>query len=260
MADTRDNGKKSKEARWFSDEGRHLDSFGLVLGLSVASVAVLALIDLDNATTSLRSELASMGVTLTVGLTLVFALRASGVAKRPRRIAEVLVGVVVLGVITLTVVGTVADIPGATDVFSSRPSFGWTLISIVSPFIVLRRVMKHEKVTMQTLLGAVSVYMLLALAFNYAFLAVDNVGGGSPFFAQPETTSSFMYFSLSTITTVGYGDLSAVGDVGRFLASTEAVLGQILLVTVVARLVSLYSLASNDPSSSGNRAETTAVE
>lgn len=251
---------KSRESRWFSDEGKHVDRFGLVLGLSAASVTVLALIDLDEVATSLRSEIAWVGVTITVGLTLVFALRASGVAKRPRRIAEIAVGIIVLGATALTIGEAIVDVPGTAEFDAARPSFAWTLITIVAPFIVLRRVMKHDKVTIQTLLGAVSVYLLLALAFNYAFLVVDDVSGGSPFFAQPETTSSFMYFSLSTITTVGYGDLTAVSDTGRFLASAEAVLGQILLVTVVARLVSLYSLASAKPVPSGDRGETTAVE
>jgi len=251
--------KKSKGSRWFSDEGRHLDRFGLVLTLSGLSVAVLALIDLDDASDSFRSELAWLGVTVTVGLTLVFALRASGVAKRPRRIAEIAVGLVVLGVIVITIGGAIFEIPEIARSLASRPSFAWTLITIVSPIVVLRRIMKHDTVTTQTLLGAISVYLLLALAFNYAFLAVDNVAGGSPFFANPESTTSFMYFSLSTITTVGYGDLTAVSDTGRFLASAEAVFGQILLVTVVARLVSLYSIAST-PNPGAEQGEITAVE
>jgi len=201
-----------------------------------------------------------MGVTITVGLTLVFALRASGVAKRPRRFAEIAVGLVVVGVIAVTLLDGIVGVQGSQDLDVSRPSYVWTLITVVSPIVVLRRVMKHETVTKQTLFGAVAVYLLLALAFNYAFLAVDNVGGGSPFFANPESTSSFMYFSLSTITTVGYGDLTAVSDTGRFLASAEAVLGQIFLVMVVARLVSLYSMASVAPVPGGEQGETSTVE
>ncbi|MFV2000476.1 MAG: potassium channel family protein, partial [Acidimicrobiia bacterium] len=252
--------KKTREERWFSDEGKSLDRFGLVLGLSALSVAVLALIDLDDVSEGLRSEFASIIVTITVGLTLVFALRASGVAKRPRRVAEIVVVLIVVGIFAFTFLDGIAGVQPSQGLDLSRPSYGWTLITMLSPIVVLRRVMKHETVTMQTLFGAVAVYMLLALAFNYAFLAVDNVGGGSPFFANPESTSSFMYFSLSTITTVGYGDLTAVSDTGRFLASAEAVLGQIFLVMVVARLVSLYSMASVTSVPRGEQGETTAVE
>jgi ion channel len=252
--------KKTREQRWFSDEGASLDRFGLVLGLSALSVAVLALVDLGDVPEGFKSELASMGVTITVGLTLVFALRASGVAKRPRRAAEIAVGLVVVGTIAFTFLDGIVGVQGSQGLDISRPSYVWTLITVVSPVVVLRRVVKHETVTKQTLFGAVAVYLLLALAFNYAFLAVDNVGGGSPFFANPESTSSFMYFSLSTITTVGYGDLTAVSDTGRFLSSAEAVLGQIFLVMVVARLVSLYSMASATSTPRGEQGETSTVE
>jgi len=251
--------KRPREERWFSDEGKSLDRFGLVLGLSALSIAVLALIDLDDVSEGLRSKIAWMGVTITVGLTLVFALRASGVAKRPRRMAEVAVAIVVVGAIGFTFLGSVG-VAGSGSIDASRPSIIWTLITVISPIVVLRRVMKHDTVTIQTLFGAVAVYLLLALAFNYAFLTVDNVGGGSPFFASPESTSSFMYFSLSTITTVGYGDLSAVSDTGRFLSSAEAVLGQIFLVMVVARLVSLYSMASVASAARGEQGDTSTVE
>jgi len=53
-----------------------------------------------------------------------------------------------------------------------------------------------------------------------------------------------MYFSVVTLTTLGYGDLAPVSDVGRFFAMTEAIIGQVFLVTIVARLVSLLSRAS----------------
>ena len=67
------------------------------------------------------------------------------------------------------------------------------------------------------------------------------------FFNQgDQPTTSFMYFSLVTITTLGYGDLSPAHEVGKFLATAEAVIGQVFLVTVVARLVSLYGMSRRD--------------
>ncbi len=227
-----------QRARWFSDEGRNLDRFGLVLGLAAASVAILSLIDLDDVTANARSEVAWILVTVIVGFTLLTALRASGVARRPRRVADLIVLFAVVGVILVTVVGWFVDLGGATGGSYGRPSPLWAIIAVLSPVIVLRRVMMHRRVTKETIFGVLAVYLLLALAFNYAFLSFDAAPG---FFGRPESTSSFMYFSLSTLTTLGYGDLTAASDVGRFLASTEAILGQVLLVTVVARLVSTYS-------------------
>ncbi len=62
------------------------------------------------------------------------------------------------------------------------------------------------------------------------------------FFAQQITPNNvdFLYFSFVTITTVGYGDLTAGTSTGRVLVTFEAMIGQIFLVTLVARLVSMY--------------------
>ena len=71
-----------------------------------------------------------------------------------------------------------------------------------------------------------SVYLLIAIAFFYVFLTLE-VAQASIFFAQEEPTGSLMYFSLSTITTVGFGDLFAISQPGRLFANTEAVIGQL---------------------------------
>jgi len=247
-------------SKWFSDDGPDLDKFGVVLALSVLSVTLLSLIDLDDATGGVRSQIGWAIVTLTVAATLGASLRASGVARRPRRVVEILLLVGVVGTIVTLIVSEMAGDGSIPGLDSAQPSFLWTLVAVISPIIVLRRVMKQRTITMATLLGALAVYLLVALAFNYAFLAVENVNGIELFFGTVESTSSFMYFSLSTITTVGYGDLAAVGDVGRFLSSAEAVIGQVLLVTVVARLVSLYSSSPSPAATSEGQSPSVAVE
>jgi hypothetical protein len=67
---------------------------------------------------------------------------------------------------------------------------------------------------------------------------VDSLSS-TPFFAQHAAANShnLLYFSFATITTTGYGDLTAGTDVGRSLAIAEALIGQIYLVTVVAAIV-----------------------
>jgi len=251
---------KERGSRWFSDDSPGLDKFGVVLGLSVLSVTVLSLIDLDSAPSGIRSEFGWVIVTLTVAVTLVASLRVSGVAKRPRRIIEFLLIVGVLGIIMIFITNELAGTGTTFGQGSDRPSFLWTVTAVASPVLVLRRVMKQRTITAETLAGAVSVYLLIALAFNYAFLGVDNANAVLPFFGTVESTSSFMYYSLSTITTVGYGDLAAVGDVGRFLSSAEAVIGQVLLVTVVARLVSLYRTSPEPVVSSEGQSSPVTVE
>ena len=94
--------------------------------------------------------------------------------------------------------------------------------------------------TAQTLAGSISAFLLIALLGNYAFLTVDSLGS-TPFFGTDESTTVFMYYSLVTLTTLGYGDFSAATEAGRFLSTTEAVLGQVFLVTFVAAIVSMHT-------------------
>jgi hypothetical protein len=229
--------------RWrlFGDNSRYLDRFGLLLVLTTISVSVLVLVDLDDPNESVRSELGWLAVSFSVAFSFLVALRASGVTSRWIRIANVLIGFT-LGASVLSVV-----LHQWTDLASSpaigRPSLIWVGIAIVSPVVVLRRVLSHRVVTIETLWGALSVYLLIAIAFNYIFLDVQRFGT-TAFFGVQESTSSFMYFSLVTITTLGYGDLAPATNIGRFFATSEAIIGQVFLVTIVARLVTLLSRPS----------------
>jgi uncharacterized membrane protein len=91
-------------------------------------------------------------------------------------------------------------------------------------------------------LGAVCIYVLLGMLFAFLYAAIDGLSSGA-FFVQTShpTTPDFLYFSYITQTTVGYGDFTAKGDLGRALAVLEAVIGQLYLVTVIAVLVSRMS-------------------
>lgn len=86
--------------------------------------------------------------------------------------------------------------------------------------------------------AAVCIYVLLGLTFAFAVECVGEFGS-RPFFAAHEagTQGDYTYFSFVTMATVGYGDLTAEGGIGRALAVTEGLLGQIFLVTAVAALV-----------------------
>jgi hypothetical protein len=87
-------------------------------------------------------------------------------------------------------------------------------------------------------LGVLCIYLLMGMFCASLFGAIDRLGG-QPFFAGgiAATTSNCLYFSFTTLTTVGYGDLTARTGLGHTLAVSEALVGQIYLVTVVALLV-----------------------
>ena len=109
---------------------------------------------------------------------------------------------------------------------------------------IARRIWQHVEISVLTVLGAVCVYVLIGLSFAFAYEVVGAFGS-QPFFASQEagTRSEYVYFSFITMATVGYGDLAAQGGLGRALAVTEGLLGQIYLVTAVAALVSNVSRA-----------------
>ncbi|MFO7699652.1 MAG: ion channel [Acidimicrobiia bacterium] len=220
----------------FDDDNPHLDKFGVVLALAAAAVAMNLLVDSYSPSGALREDVVWIAVTLITGATLVFAARASGVKKRVLRIGQV---VVLLSVGAATVVA-VTDALGLTDIgVSTQPSWLWTLLSVAAPLVVLRRISTHRKVSDGTILGAISVFLLISLAFTYLQLNMETLGLGAAF-GSVEPSTSYMYFSLVTITTTGYGDLVPVTKAARLLATSEAIIGQIFLVTVIARLVSLY--------------------
>jgi hypothetical protein len=81
--------------------------------------------------------------------------------------------------------------------------------------------------------------MMLGMLFAFVYGSLDRLGG-DPFFAGGEeaTVARCLYFSFTTLTTVGYGDLTARTDLGHTLGIFEALVGQIYLVTVVSLIVS----------------------
>src|SRR5262245_42919547 len=99
-------------------------------------------------------------------------------------------------------------------------------------------VVDQREVNAQSVVGAISIYALIGLFFVFVYSAAAALGSG-PFFAQGTdgTMSIRLYFSYVTLATVGYGDYTAASDFGRTVAVTEALTGQLYLVTVIAMIV-----------------------
>jgi drug/metabolite transporter (DMT)-like permease len=99
--------------------------------------------------------------------------------------------------------------------------------------------LEDREVTLETLSGVLSIYLLAGMFFSFLFAAVQTLGD-EPFFAQiadPER-ADYLYFSYTTLTSTGFGDLTAATNLGRTLTSIEALVGTIYLVTIVALIVS----------------------
>jgi hypothetical protein len=115
------------------------------------------------------------------------------------------------------------------------------LILLLTVVLIVRRVLARPTVTIQSIYGALSAYMILGLMFAAFYAAIYHLGP-EHFFAngQPANTQTFQYFSFTTLTTLGYGDFTAAGEGGRAIAVMEALTGQIFLATLVARLVAAF--------------------
>jgi drug/metabolite transporter (DMT)-like permease len=232
------------DAARFDDDAPNVDRFGLLLLSVIGTLVVLSLVDLAPRRADAASDTGVIVVTVFVSIMLVLAVRAAGVARRWRRVAAVIAALAVAGSILLLFSDLVTG--DGARAGTTRPTLIWIFISLLLPVIVVRRILTHRRVGLSTLLGAISAYLLIAFAFTFAFLTVDGYGS-SDFFGDREPTTSFMYFSLTTMTTTGFGDLTAATNLGRLLATTEAVVGQIFLVTLVALLVGLYAQERRHP-------------
>jgi hypothetical protein len=120
---------------------------------------------------------------------------------------------------------------------SAGPAVVGAILALGAPVVIVRRVRDHARIDLNTVAASLCVYLLAGMFFAYLYRFLDAVDG--PFFTQTADPHSadFVYFSFTTLTTLGYGDFSARGDLGRMLSVAEALLGQLYLVSVVALLV-----------------------
>jgi hypothetical protein len=117
-----------------------------------------------------------------------------------------------------------------------------TLVTLAVTVAVAQAVFQARKVTRHQLLGAVVVYLNIALLFVGAFAGVKYLFPNAfiTLSKAPLQSGELVYFSLTTITSTGYGDILPVHPLARSLANLEAVSGQLFLGVFLARLVSLH--------------------
>ncbi len=110
--------------------------------------------------------------------------------------------------------------------------------------IVFRRLMQHDTVTFETVAGSICLYLLIGLTFANLYLAM-SAGGASPVIiatAQqdlPIDRGDFYYFSFISMLTVGFGDFVPLTDWAKAFTALQAIIGQVVLLTLVARMVSI---------------------
>jgi drug/metabolite transporter (DMT)-like permease len=165
------------------------------------------------------------------GLTLLAALLASRTGRHLFRVAVVVVSLALVSAFGITIIP------------NGEPGDSLFLLSLLlvaaAPIAIARALWLRSTVDIRTVLGAVCIYLLLGMFFAFLF-AFTGAVIEQPFFAQTAhpTLAEYLYFSFITLCTVGYGDFTPAVSVGRSMASVEALVGQLYLVTIVAVVVS----------------------
>jgi hypothetical protein len=206
------------------------DHFVLLLALLVADLIVSAFSE---------SGIGRLVTVLIYVATAVVAFRATTLRAFPRAFLVVAFGLVALLAVAMAPLDN--DLAQTTGAASAALIIAGTLAS------VLGRVLQHERVTVQTIAGAVCSYLLIGFLFSMIYASLDHVGSGQVF-GRAVDPDEYAYFSFVTLTTVGFGDLTPVTTIAQRLAIIEAMAGQILLVTMIARLVSLFEPKAKRPS------------
>ncbi|MDH1007531.1 potassium channel family protein [Pseudomonas nicosulfuronedens] len=124
------------------------------------------------------------------------------------------------------------------------PQITFLLLLVVSIF---HRVTQQRPVTRELLYGLCALYLNFVLAFALTYNLIERLSPHSFVSANgPLDMASFVYFSMITLTTIGYGDIVPVHPLPRLLAGSEAIMGALFIALAVARGLSLMSDDSKD--------------
>jgi Ion channel len=202
------------------------DSYGLVLILILITYALSAALTASWATSLvLAVQIATVWVTL----------RASQ-ARRPVRTAA-------------NVALAAAALAAVANLFFHDQIHGGTvaawvsgLLYLIAPVSIVRRLVLRRVVDVQTLLGTIAAYLMVGMFFAFLYHALGLTQTQPPFFGSQGvgTFSQDLFFSFTTLTTTGYGNLVPAGNPGQTFAVLEMLIGQLFLVTAVAKVVSAW--------------------
>ena len=116
-------------------------------------------------------------------------------------------------------------------------------------FLIIKQMIHTKKVDTNTIFGAMNIYLVAGLIWAYAYILLvhfDENAFHMPAYETMKSVELFTYYSFTTITTLGYGDIVAQSAQARMLSVLEAVFGQLYLAIVVAKLVSTSWRADRD--------------
>jgi prepilin signal peptidase PulO-like enzyme (type II secretory pathway) len=221
----KDSEREARAVRRLLRSFRSTDSYGLVL-LMIVATYVLAV--------SLPDQWGATVLVLVQIVTVRLVLHTSQARRGLLLVANVLF--VVAAVAAVVNLFTDHDSQLSSYVFVAA-----SLLYVVAPVSIVRHVVYRREVDQETMLGALAAYLLIGMAFAFAYRFLGAIETAPFFGADGEgTLSQDLFFSFVTLTTTGYGDLVPADNPGQSLAVLEAILGQFFLVTAVGKIVTAW--------------------
>ena len=218
-----------------SDQQADVSRFALLLAIVVIIIGLLGLVGSPESSRSTDTLMRIVFTILAVGV-LIATIRIARISRQNQRWFASLVG----GFLVVSIIGFLVT---SNPLLGKVMSFSWVLLVVSAPLLVLRQILASEHVTVQTILGSITVYLLLGVALALLAIAMQQSVG---FFEVAPRSTAYIYFAFVTITTLGYGDLAPFTDAARLVSVLAAVIAQMYLVIVVARLVTIWRPSRNE--------------
>jgi hypothetical protein len=143
----------------------------------------------------------------------------------------------------MATVGVISRIKAPSILDINLFAGSWLLMGITLGFVVSRAVFAPGRVTQHHIMGAILLYLTIAIIFVALFTFIGSLVpkafSGLSLEDSPALASNLIYFSFVTLTTTGYGDIFPVHPIARSLCNLESIFGQLYAATLLARLVTL---------------------
>ena len=197
--------------------------------------SVLILITITYALSTVATQRWERSVVLLIQVVTVWiALRVSHARRQVLRFAD--------GVLVVAILVAIATSFGDDGKMVSAGVFlVAAILYFIAPLSILRHIVQQPDVDQETVLGAIDAYLLVGMFFAYTYQAMGAIQAG-PFFEGGinGSVAQSLFFSFTTLTTTGYGNLVPAANPGQTFAVMEMLIGQLFLVTAVAKVINLW--------------------
>ena len=201
------------------------DSYGLVVLLIMITYVV---------SVSVQAEWGASLVLVVQVATVWFALRTSRAQRAARLVADVLL---VLAFV-VAILAPLLDTSRGTSTFVLAAS---VVLYLIAPLSIVRNLMMRSHVDGETFLGTIAAYLLIGMLFAFIYRLTGQLQDASFFGSAGDgTTAQTLFFSFTTLTTTGYGNLVPAGNPGQSMAVGEMLLGQLFLATAIAKVITAW--------------------